>query len=417
MRLLRENTHSRRLSNRIFFPNVDLLVYRHGPNFSIEPQPIAAAIRIPEMSASGFRFTCPLEKPFIKGDCIRIIFKKPNFLKDLQLNAVIRHGALLKTQKEKKGHAYYQLGCEFLFTNHEARSLIARWSAMELAKFLERRNSIKDRLITFFFTRKIGQWDFYPVKNFQDLQRGFSLVYQEYLKRGYIAANHPKTFFNFHCLLPYAWTFIAKNKTGQIGGTISLIPDHTSHGLPADKIFSDELNSLRNQGRKIGEVGMLATNKAIFKNGRFVLGNVSKMKFLFQLFREMFLAARALGLDDLAITVNPNHVAIYRHLYFYPIGEVRQYSYVNNAPAVLMRCNIEEARQKVSRENYDLYRFYFLSKTASQDPSQKFTLGLEDLRHLLSLNEVCGHLNSFEKQNLLETYSKVEPCDSKAQAA
>jgi hypothetical protein len=136
----------------------------------------------------------------------------------------------------------------------------------------------------------------------------------------------------------------------------------TDLGLPMDAIYNEELDLLRSQGRKIAEVGGLATN-ADFRRYRHqipMLGN----KIIFQY------ATRHIGIDDFVIAINPKHEMFYKYiLLFEKIGDLRNYKNVKSAPAVAYRLDLHRAEQRL-KEIYDgmpakvnLYKFFVVDES------------------------------------------------------
>lgn len=167
--------------------------------------------------------------------------------------------------------------------------------------------------------------------------------------------------------------FVGK-KHDEIAFTVSLFPDGP-HELPMDSIYREELDQLRFQGRKIGEVSCLATHP----DHRHISQTI-----LFHGFRMMFKhATETLGLDDLVITIHPKHGIVYKEVLMFEEvcpGTVKTYPIVNNNPALGLRMNLHgiEAKFKHFYKNNppetNLYEFVFgeNSKIPGQpQPSEK----------------------------------------------
>lgn len=116
---------------------------------------------------------------------------------------------------------------------------------------------------------------------------------------------------------------------GQLVGTMSLCLDRAG-ALPADTIFSDLLDPLRAQGRKLAEPSRLAIDKG-----------VSKRVFAAMIHISYIYAHRIHGYTDYVIEVNPRHVAFYKHMLgFAEFGGERACARVG-APAVLLRLPLD----------------------------------------------------------------------------
>jgi len=141
--------------------------------------------------------------------------------------------------------------------------------------------------------------------------------------------------------------------------TASLFPDN-EQGLPMDTGFKRQVDVLRNQGRRLVEVGCLASHPLYRKGDKHIpmLGNRVIWSH----------AINTLHADDLLITVHPKYLRIYEDiLLFEKIGQISSYSYVNNNPAVALRQNLNTFSQRL-KKNYakkpiekNLYHFFFES--------------------------------------------------------
>jgi N-acyl amino acid synthase FeeM len=171
-----------------------------------------------------------------------------------------------------------------------------------------------------------------------EYEQALALVYQEYVESGYITnPNAEGKIFSVHHLLPETTVFIAKSYQTVIS-TLTQVFDSELFGLPMDSIYQEELAELRERGRKIAELGSLATKKDFRWQNLFM--------YLCQI---MYWFARYKEVDDLCITVNPKHVRFYKTIFlFEQFGPEKQYPKVA-APAVLMRLNMEGIENAVKR--------------------------------------------------------------------
>jgi len=168
-----------------------------------------------------------------------------------------------------------------------------------------------------------------------ELEQAFSLVYEEYLRSGYITEpNSSKVFFNFHNLLPTSSTLVAK-KENRVVATLSMVFDSEDFGLPADSLYSKELVPLRKQGRKICEICTLAISP------EYRLG-----KLIMPMFKSAYRRSLANSIDDICIMVNPKHSPFYQLiLLFEQFGPERIYPRVE-APAVCLRVDVKDLDAK-----------------------------------------------------------------------
>ncbi|WP_243361493.1 N-acyl amino acid synthase FeeM domain-containing protein [Fundidesulfovibrio terrae] len=159
--------------------------------------------------------------------------------------------------------------------------------------------------------------------------QAFKVLHDVYLASGYLRQSHPSGMhYSVHHLLPKTCVFVFKTYLTVLS-TMSFIPDTPRFGLPMDSLYRQELDGLRNAGRKVVELGSLATTRHRCWQNLMVF-----------LSKAVFQYALATGTDDLCIMVNPKHVRFYESIFlFQPFGEERHYETVG-APAVAMRVDM-----------------------------------------------------------------------------
>ena len=200
----------------------------------------------------------------------------------------------------------------------------------------------------------------------EDYFSAFHLVYNTFVKSGFIkpsaspfrlAPQHSnkdsRVFIGFH----------RKGRTEKSIYSISIFPD-SDMGLPMDTVFKKELDYLRSQGRFVAEAGHLAADPLYKMNTMNIpmLGN----KILHQY------ASQHLNADDIVIAIHPKYRWIYEDLLlFEKIGEIKEYAYANNNPALAMRLDLRTAQKKyqqaykhMSKKN-NLYHFFFTRQSSS----------------------------------------------------
>jgi hypothetical protein len=163
--------------------------------------------------------------------------------------------------------------------------------------------------------------------------RAFELLYNEYLRAGYVSQNPERTLCTDHHHLPETTIFLAKSGASVLA-TASTIRDSSLLGLPMDSVFKDELDELRTQNRELLEISSLASDRSQFsRNG---IRHFITLVYAHSLFQNV---------HDVCIMVNPRHVRLYESLFGFEIfGSERYYPRVN-APAVAMRVNVLVARK------------------------------------------------------------------------
>jgi hypothetical protein len=203
-------------------------------------------------------------------------------------------------------------------------------------------------------------FQFKVAQDISEFESAYRLVHDEYVRCGYMDPNQIGMRFGVHNFLPESTTFIG-SCDGLIALTISLFQD-TDIGLPMDSIFKEEIDRFRSQGRKVAEVGALASHPK-FRNGNQNIPMYGdKIAYLY--------ARDHLEVDDLVIAVNPRHEWIYQHiLLLEKIGERSSYDYVNGAAAVGYRLDLStfEDNLKKAYETFpaasNLYAFFVQHQT------------------------------------------------------
>jgi len=186
-----------------------------------------------------------------------------------------------------------------------------------------------------------------------EYSQAFKVLHDVYLSSGYLPHPHPSGMhYSAHHLLPKTCVFLFKTYLTVLS-TMSYIPDTPKFGLPMDSLYKAELDGLRNSGRKVVELGSLATTR-----------HRCWQNLMIFLSKAVFQYALSTGADDLCIMVNPKHVRFYNSIFlFQPFGEERHYDKVD-APAVALRVDmhgIEPALRsayKGSDFDTDLHSFF-----------------------------------------------------------
>jgi hypothetical protein len=176
------------------------------------------------------------------------------------------------------------------------------------------------------------------------------LINRMYATRGYNSTGLPAQ------STPHRVTLTASEQEETIG-TITVGFD-TFSGLHVDELFRDEVEALRDGGRRVCEFTKLAMDSVV-KSKR-VLASLFHVAYIY--------AHRIKGFQDLLIEVNPRHVKYYqRMLGFVPRGPEKLNPRVN-APAVLMALDFAHAHAQIARfggrphlsaDERSLYPYFF----------------------------------------------------------
>ena len=180
-------------------------------------------------------------------------------------------------------------------------------------------------------------------KNREDFRKAFSLVYSRYLACKLIHPNERELFYTPYQALPESRVCLGFKLSGSnktLVSTATVVLD-SQLGLPSDSTYQEELDALRDQGRKLAEITCLAAERDFcYRNG------------LLYVFRLLYRYARKKGATDFVISIHPKHREFYEKIFlFTPIGPVRYYKNLYDAPAILERLDLTTVREKY----YSLY--------------------------------------------------------------
>lgn len=175
----------------------------------------------------------------------------------------------------------------------------------------------------------------------EELHDSYSLVHEVFLDEGYIRPFPGGLRMRPFEALPATATFIAK-AGGKIVGVQSLIPDTQGLGVPSDRAFRTELDSLRGDGKLVCE----AANETIDTDYR--KGAVPT-----ELMRCCFAHALATGCSDLVTAISEGHARFYELMGFERFTPVRSFSEQLNDPVVLVRLDVTAVAQRAANVGDD----------------------------------------------------------------
>ena len=226
-----------------------------------------------------------------------------------------------------------------------------------------------------------------------ELEEAFSLVYKEYDRRGYIPRFYTyklrMTLFN---ALPSTTTFVAM-QNNAVAATVTLVSD-SSMGILMDRLFQDEVDKLRQKGRRVAEVSQLAVDSRLFPPGWFSMFNFNKLMFIFKLFKLVLDYARFNEkLNDLCIAFNPRHKALYSFLEFERISRLKYYGSFHS-PAIAVRLNLDNIEEK-GKNRKGIYNIFFGKDTPQSAFDKKYIMTADDLEYFF-----------VEKSNMLKKAHK-----------
>ncbi|MEP7184640.1 MAG: hypothetical protein ABI767_02280 [Rhodanobacter sp.] len=170
----------------------------------------------------------------------------------------------------------------------------------------------------------------------QHVESAWRLVYQRYSAMGLIDEN------------PYG-IHTSPNAVGQhacviwgpegpdVGYTMTLFRDNPM-GLALDSVYAQYLDKLRQKGRRLLEVGMLADRRRSASRGIGALFSMMRCAIHYGLHND---------LTDIVIGVHPRHAQFYIRCYGFEISAPpTSYALVRDHPVVLLRLPLREALAK-----------------------------------------------------------------------
>jgi hypothetical protein len=140
-------------------------------------------------------------------------------------------------------------------------------------------------------------------------------------------------------------------------GTISVGFD-SPIGLLCDELYLDEINVLRDAGRKVCEFTKLAMDSVM--QSRRVLASLFHVAYIY--------AHRIRGVHQLMIEVNPRHVRYYERMLGFKVSGPQRMNRRVLAPAVLMSLDFQHAHEQINalggkpelaEANRSLYPLFF----------------------------------------------------------
>ena len=213
-----------------------------------------------------------------------------------------------------------------------------------------------------------------PASCREEIEAAYRLVYRSYVLRGYIPPNESAIRLSIFNAFPESITFVGLVNGGVVA-TVSLVAD-TPAGLPMDGIYHEEVQALRDAGRRLTEVTMLADRRSELKRTLPML--LSLMKQLFDY------ATLVLKADDLCITINPRHDEFYRrYLLFTDLGGLRPYPSVCDNPALARRLDLDTVREACEGNELLLGHFYE-NRTPASVFAERYRMTPEDLRYFFT---------------------------------
>jgi hypothetical protein len=210
-----------------------------------------------------------------------------------------------------------------------------------------------------------------PAQSREEFEQAFRLVYQSYLDRGYIEESPQQIRLSVFNAFPTSVTLVSVVRETVVA-TVSLVKD-TPVGLPMDEIYHNEVQQLRNAGRRLIEVTMLADRRRELHRALTMVLELMKRVFDY--------AALVANANDLCITINPRHETYYESfLLFEPLGGLKAYPSVRNNPALAKRLDLDHVREKCDG-NQELIERFFTDRTPLNVLEGGYRMTADDLHY------------------------------------
>ena len=176
-----------------------------------------------------------------------------------------------------------------------------------------------------------------------EIIEGWRLVYHQYVKTALIESNLFSVF-----TFP---EYISRNSAvilGKIGDksvcSVSAVLD-SKHGLPLDACFHEELDGLRNENKKLIEIGLLANRSE--KASPF---------YIIELLSSIARFGVYSNFHDYVIGVHPRRAKFFKHLFgFNQVGASKKYDELGKAQVVLLHADGREFEIRSQKASHAIY--------------------------------------------------------------
>lgn len=232
----------------------------------------------------------------------------------------------------------------------------------------------------------------------EDLHAAYKLVYDCFLEKGYIFPNPSRLRMRPFEALPETATFVAK-ADNRIVGVTSIVADSPGLGLPSEKPYPQEIESIRRSARTVCEI----TNLAIAPDYRCT-------HILTELIRCYIAHLMAIGCEYAIASISPGHRSFYELLGFETVGDRTSYSSDFDDPVILVQLSLEALMRRFEQVHVDeetdwaVLKYYYMD---SSPYHAKMSAWIEDA-HNSFVNPVFLRRLFVEQSNLLRDCNSSE---------
>lgn len=209
---------------------------------------------------------------------------------------------------------------------------------------ISRKTGITTILHTALFTtdqgknKKDSNFTIKVANTLEEREAVFKMAYDSYLAKGFTAQRQDGNLVFTYDLSKDTLILIIKDKADELVATATLVFEE-SCTLPAENIYAQEINSLRNLGRKTVELCRLCI-RPDYRNSKEILVLLFNYIAIY--------ITKIKNYHSLIIEVNPRHKAYYKALLqFTEIGALKECPHVENAPSVLLHLSTETYQEAI----------------------------------------------------------------------
>lgn len=167
-----------------------------------------------------------------------------------------------------------------------------------------------------------------------DLTQAFRLVFDSYYDAGLVTEKPSGIRLTPHHLMPTSEVLVARLEDTVVS-TLSMFADGYL-GLPMESMYGEQIQSLRDDGLRLAEIGCLADRRH---------APIRFMDAFIQLGRLLAQICQVRGIDALVAVMHPKHARLYQRVMgFRQIGDLSQCPYANDNPAVAVYMRFDDHR-------------------------------------------------------------------------
>jgi hypothetical protein len=178
---------------------------------------------------------------------------------------------------------------------------------------------------------------------FSEIIEGWRLVYRQYVKSALIATNPFSVFTYPEYIGRNSAVILGKNGSQSIC-SVSAVLD-SNHGLPLDAHFQKELDGLRNENKKLIEIGLLANRSE--KASPF---------YMIELLSSIARFGVYSNFHDYVIGVHPRRAKFFHHFFgFNQVGPAKKYHKLHDAEVILLYAGGKDFETMAQKASHAIY--------------------------------------------------------------